>query len=436
MPARSPSRRHSRSRRPVSPRRPHAGRRIARELDAAYRVSQALCQHVQTDELVEQALRIALDVVGANAASVLLADSSTKELEFRYVIGEKAEQLKGTKIPWDQGIASAVFISGEPQITSDVSKDRRHLASVDARTGFRTRDMITLPLKQREGKPIGVLQVLNKRKGSLGRDDLAILTIISALTTAAIEQARLFQETKLAEMVHLLADIGHDVGNLLTPVLCGVGLLEAKLNLFFDRLPAADKGKEETRRLCEDVLGMLRNNAHRIQDRVKEMTTCVKGLTAAPEFAVCSVDTVVQSVLQTLRLLADERGVALRTDGLDSLPSIHADERRLYIAFYNLMDNAIAEVPPGGSITVAGRHEPRAGMVRIAVMDTGRGMPPEVRDSLFTARAISRKTGGTGLGTKIIKDVVDAHEGEISVESTEQVGTTFVLRLPLKPSRA
>src|SRR2546427_3858291 len=69
--------------------------------------------------------------------------------------------------------------------------------------------------------------------------------------------------------------------------------------------------------------------------------------------------------------------------------------------------------------------------VHLSVIDTGRGMSPEVRDSLFTGHAISRKAGGTGLGTKIVKDVVDAHNGQISVATEEGKGTTVHVRLPL-----
>jgi signal transduction histidine kinase len=60
-------------------------------------------------------------------------------------------------------------------------------------------------------------------------------------------------------------------------------------------------------------------------------------------------------------------------------------------------------------------------------------MPPEIRESLFSARAVSTKKGGTGLGTKIVKDVIDAHKGKIWVESETGVGTTFHFRLPLNP---
>jgi signal transduction histidine kinase len=60
-------------------------------------------------------------------------------------------------------------------------------------------------------------------------------------------------------------------------------------------------------------------------------------------------------------------------------------------------------------------------------------MPPEIRDALFTSATTSSKRGGTGLGTKIVKDVVDAHNGKISVESEVGIGTTFHIFLPLRP---
>jgi signal transduction histidine kinase len=60
-------------------------------------------------------------------------------------------------------------------------------------------------------------------------------------------------------------------------------------------------------------------------------------------------------------------------------------------------------------------------------------MPAHIRERLFSARAVTTKKGGTGLGTKIVKDVVDAHHGKIWVESEPGIGTSFHLQLPLDP---
>lgn len=405
-----------------------------RELEAARRICQALSQRINVDKLVEGAIRTALEVIGAEAGSVLLADPKAEELVFRYVIGPGADKLPGMRMSWDKGIAGAVFHSGEAAVIGDVAQDGRHFSDVDARTGYKTRDMIVLPLKRWEGEPIGVMEVLNKREGRLDQDDVAILTIISALSAETIELARLFDEAKLAEVVRLLGDISHDVKNLLQPVVAATGLLQDELREHFDRLPAEERQKETpSLAFCGEALAILRPAICRLQVRMKEIADCVKGLSSPPQFAPCRVADVVDYVVKILGGVAAEQEITLRSEGFETLPTIQADENRLFNAFYNLVNNAIAEVPVGGSITIRGRANPEAGVVLLEVADTGRGMPSEVRERLFTARALSQKAGGTGLGTKIVKDVVDSHGGQITVDSEVGKGTTFHIFLPISP---
>ena len=405
------------------------------QLEAVERISHALFQSIDLDELVETTLRIALEEVGAEAGSILLADPEKEELIFQYSIGDKPVP-RGTAIPWDKGISGSVFQSGEPRITSQVDHDASHLHQIDQATGFVTRDMITVPLRRWRGEPIGVLNVLNKRDGPLTNHDLGLLTIISAFAALAIQQAKQFEDSKKAEVVTLLGDIGHDLKNLLTPVCAGMELLRGEVTELFGGMSTAELSeKKVSKELCDEAGEMAQNGIRRLHDRVKEMADCVKGLSAPPDFALCSVGPVILEVFQTLQVLARDKQITLRTEGLDSLPEFHADERRLYNAFYNLINNAIPETPPGGSITVRGHLDQDTGGIALAVTDTGRGMSHEVRDRLFSAKAISTKKGGTGLGTKIIKDVVDAHKGKIWVESNPGSGTTFHLRFPLDPTK-
>jgi signal transduction histidine kinase len=404
-----------------------------RELEAVRRICEAISRERHSDKLIEQALLVALDVVEAEAGSILLADPKARRLAFRHVVGEKAELIRGLAIPWDKGLAGAVFLSGRPEIIGDAKKDRRHYPDIDKLTGFRTRDMIVLPLRQWGRPPIGVLEVMNKRRGSLDEADVDLLTIVSALATTAIEQARLYEEAKLAELVHRLADIGHDVSNLLLPLSLSATILQEEV----ERLAAHDADLARSGRgLCLEALDTQRDAVRRIRDRMKEVTDCVKGISSPPQFAPCRLAEVAGSVVRTLGLLARQREVAVRLDGLERLPEIVADEQRLYNALYNIVNNAIPEVSPGGSVTIEGRLESAEGPLCLTVRDTGRGMPPEIRDSLFSGRAISRKEGGTGLGTRIVKDAVDAHGGTITVESREGAGTAFHIRLPLRPPGA
>jgi len=247
-------------------------------------------------------------------------------------------------------------------------------------------------------------------------------------------EAKLEQEAKLAEVARSLGDIGHEVKNLLMPIVTGSGLLAEELKELFGRLPRAEQEQTQSSQdLCKEIGEMLSSAALRIQERVKEIGDCVKNLSSPPTFSPCHVPIVIENVIKTLRLVIGQKNISLYMENLDSLPPIQADERRLFNVFYNLVNNAIPEVQPGGSITIRGEAQPNTNSLVLWVRDTGRGMTPEVRDSLFTKCVISRKPGGTGLGTKIVKDVIDSHGGWIKVESEVGKGTTFMFGLPFQP---
>lgn len=249
-------------------------------------------------------------------------------------------------------------------------------------------------------------------------------------------EVKVQEEARLAEVARVLGDIAHDIKNMLMPIVSGASLLEEELNESFDRLTHPVAGAvTRSRALTKELIDMIQNGSRRIQERVGEFADSIKGHARSPQFAPCHIAEVVASVNAILRIPAGECGVALCVEGLDTLPAIQADESQLFNAFYNLVNNAIPEVPPGGSVTVKGRMEREGQSIVVSVIDTGEGMSSEVRESLFTYQAISRKVGGTGLGTKIVKDVVDAHRGGITVESEPGVGTSFHLTLPVEAVR-
>ena len=402
------------------------------ELAAAQRMSEVFSQQIKLEDIMAQALHIALDVVDAENGSILLADPDAHQLVFYHSIGSQPVR-PGTAVPWDEGIAGTVFRTGRPEIVPDAQADKRHFKKVDQATGSITHDMITIPLKQWQGAPIGVMQVMNKRGDAfLDQDDVAILTIISALVAAAIEHIKLVDAAKLAEVAQMMGDITHDIKNLLMPVVCGAGILQTEINDLLGQLPDIHITRAKASRdLCNEVIQMLKDDARRIQDRVREIADAVKGLSTPLEFSACEMSSIVGNVFRSLGVLAQERSINLVTENLELLPIIIVDSRRIYNALYNLINNAIPEVPFGGSVTVRGKALLHEGAIVISVIDTGNGMPPQIRDRLFTKGVVSTKPGGTGLGTKIVKDVVDAHGGNVWAESELGKGTRIHIRLPL-----
>ncbi len=333
------------------------------------------------------------------------------------------------------GLIGHVWASGSPIWIPDVARDPNfRRASMAARVGLHS--AVAFPVRKGE-RIYGVIEFFSHEIRVPDQDILDMVADIGIKVGQFVDREQtaeaLRQAEALAEVARLLGDIGHDIKNMLMPIVSGATLLEQELKECYGRLSESGTDNlKPSRDLTKELIDMIQRGSRRIQDRVREMAESVKGITRLPEFAPCRISDVVSGVYAALRILADERRVVLRGDGLDTLPVIQADESRLFNAIYNLVNNAIPEVPPGGSITVCGRTNPAGTSVCLSVTDTGKGMTAEVLASLFTYRAISRKIGGTGLGTKIVKDVINAHGGGITVESELGVGTAFHITLPVE----
>ena len=234
------------------------------------------------------------------------------------------------------------------------------------------------------------------------------------------------------EITQLMGEITHDVKNLLMPLVVGTDLLAEEIDDLFKNLPEMKPARAEQSHLaCDEVIALLQNTSRRIQDRMKSIADYA-ALTRVPQkFEPCRIEKIAESVVKSLRALAEQHHISLQIEGLHTLPAIKGDEARLYSLLYNLVNNAIPEVPPHGSVTLGGSRRIGDDCIEMYVKDTGNGMPAEIRDNLFTNRMVSRKPGGTGLGTRIVRDVIEMHGGQIAVQSEPGKGTTFHIRLPI-----
>ena len=145
----------------------------------------------------------------------------------------------------------------------------------------------------------------------------------------------------------------------------------------------------------------------------------------------------IQRVLEVFWERAEKKNVTLSYSVPADLPLIFGDSDRLQQLFINLVDNAVKYTSAGGSVTISGRHvdsESHA-EVEIAVTDTGAGISekdlPRLTERFYRVdKARSRELGGTGLGLAIVKHIVQAHGGELKIESVLNKGTTVRVFLP------
>jgi signal transduction histidine kinase len=187
------------------------------------------------------------------------------------------------------------------------------------------------------------------------------------------------------------------------------------------RDPAPDSATEITQALTE-----IRTNLVRLDDLVQDYLSLVR--VGVAQLAPGDLGTVVTQCAQEMTASLAAHGITLQLDAVDQLGlvSLHANTFRR--ALVNLLDNARDAMPQGGTITLRGR---RQGMtVQLDVEDTGIGIPPERSRQIFEPLHTT-KPGGTGMGLYIVQEVLAAHGGQITVQSTVGAGTTFTLTLPV-----
>ena len=402
-----------------------------RQLEAVQRISSALYSVTDTDTLLRQALDAAMDVVEADAGSILLYNADQNTLIFRHAVGPVAATLLGTSLDLSlgKGIAGEVFRSEQGRITLDVGVDADHIGTVDARTGYQTHSLMTIPLHTRQGPALGVIQFVNKRVGHFDVGDMAVSEIVGSLVAMSLQNALLAREANLAAVARSVGEISHDIGNMLTHVLPYVETLEGCIEDVRDGKPGALDTLES---FYGEVRANVADGVQQVTARTREIASALKGEVAPLDFKPGRPYETAQRVVHSLSGAAHLAGVELSAQG-DPLFTAVLDSHRLYNALYNLVNNALSETPVGGSITVWVEMDADPDYYCLSVADTGNGMPEEVKKKLFTDAVYSTKPGGTGLGTRIVRRIVEQHGGKPSVFSAPGEGTTITLRLPKMP---
>lgn len=144
--------------------------------------------------LLAAIMESAKTIMDAEASSLMLLDEKTDELVITMPTGPATADISGKRLPRDKGIGGWVLSNLEPQIVNDVTQDERFLGDITDQN-FKTRNLICVPLCNREGEPVGVLQAINRKNGDTFEEkDVAIFKALANQAAISIEKARLQEE--------------------------------------------------------------------------------------------------------------------------------------------------------------------------------------------------------------------------------------------------
>jgi two-component system, NtrC family, sensor kinase len=174
----------------------------------------------------------------------------------------------------------------------------------------------------------------------------------------------------------------------------------------------------------------------RIEEETKRIEGILKNLLdfSKPKEAAMKETDINDTVRKSLRLMQNTLDISnIETElSLDAnLPLVFVDGNQIQQVLLNLIINAVQAMSRAGWLFIETKFTPGEGMLRIVVRDTGKGIPPEFLPYVFDPFFSTKGVGGTGLGLSVSYGIIKNHKGNIRVESTVGVGTTFTIELPV-----
>ncbi|MCU0496745.1 MAG: GAF domain-containing sensor histidine kinase [Anaerolineae bacterium] len=376
-------------------------------------ISRQLNSTLEHRSLLQQIISAVTEILQTEAASILLIDPITGELKFEIASNINPHAMETIIVPMEGSIAGWIATHGEPRVIQDVTQEPGHFQAVDDTIAFKTRNLLGVPLRTHK-KVIGVIQAVNKQGSEKFTEaDVNTLTILASQAAIAIENARLFRQSDfIAEMVHELR----------TPL---AGLKASTTLLMRPTLP------EEKR---TDIINLIQSET----DRLIRLTTEFLDLAQLEsgrtrlEITKFELTRFIEESIEVLRPQAQEKGISIELEGPSMV--VAGDRGKLKQVLLNLLTNAIKYNRPHGKIFL--RWQLDGDFVHLQVVDTGYGISKENQKQMFQkffrVADTAGFTQGTGLGLVITKHIIEAHGGEIWLESEEGVGTSFHFTLPMK----
>jgi signal transduction histidine kinase len=426
----------------------HQARDVVSDRDTAY-------QALRTSRSVQSALETAIysqdviDAVIVDPAGTVIASSDPQQVgktvaartPLNNIIAQSGlSQLRAVysteqSLEWSQPIALGDQPFGEIRIGLSTVLVRGNLdqslgpAAVAAGVALLIAVITAMLLAQIVLRPMHVIRSSLSR---LGRGDLGatldlrdneelrelgdVFDQVSAQLRAAspdgIKPAQLAELSRRITMVgRLTAGVAHEMKNPLNAMTIHLELLKQKLASGKSALTHVEIIEQEIRRLDERIQGFLKFV------RPEEVS-----------FAPVAVAPLLSSVLDAVYPEAHQAGVTISRGCTDGTLLVEGDAAQLRDAFLNLAQNAIQAMPKGGRLTISCSAMPNR-RVSVRVEDTGIGIAPENLDKVFELY-YTTKERGTGVGLSMVYRTVQVHNGEIDIESTVGVGTTFIVVLP------
>jgi len=399
---------------------------LVRREEALVQIGGALDTAVSEEELVEKVLSVAGSLLRMHSFSVFLRDPATDRLWLKGSVGGLQARVGQVSYACGEGLTGFVAESGKPLLLDRPQQHPRwrglHLEMPPSEVA----SYLAVPVNSK-GKCQGVLRAVRRRSSNpllqvrFTEHELRVVQTIAEQLATALENlrswARVVQAERMAAWGELSAKSSHMIGN-------RVFALRGEVNELRHLLREAELDREA----LAEVADGLQRNVERIDEILQDFRDFLTAttLTKQPTDVAALVRETIQEVVPRTEAIE----IALAVE--DGLPRAEVDPRKVRRALSELLENALnhmdrgrLEVEVGLEVQPSGRRA-----VRIAVGDTGPGVPEDLKKAIFEPFR-STRVKGMGLGLSIVKGIVEAHGGTVAEVGVPGRGARFVMTLPV-----
>jgi signal transduction histidine kinase len=286
---------------------------------------------------------------------------------------------------------------------------------------------VSIPLILK-GQLIGMINLSHKfNKDAYSHEDIELLSTLANQTAIAIENARLYEDLKksktyirradrLASLGTLTAGLAHEIRNPLVAIKTFTQLLPERLE------------DEEFR---NQFLNIASGEVDRISLLINELLDFARP--SEPKLEMEEVNGILDGMILLVSTESKKKHIEVVKNYAQDLPLINVDREQIKQVFLNILLNAVEATSENGKITVTTRSFLKPGgepYVQVGFSDTGCGIPAEYLEDIFNP-FFTTKNKGSGLGLSISNQIIQDHNGYISVESELNTGSSFFVNLPL-----